>query len=549
MDLSRYTDLFHAEAREHIGSVNRLLLFLEGQPEDGAAIDEVFRSVHTIKGMASTMGYAVTTELAHGLEHLLAKLRAGTMRVDTEVVDLLLEGIDAVEKAIEREGASTATALSESDARAAGSTPTPGAAGEEGETGEASTAESDVASGDRAPGGPREGAGVVRIRQERLDAVLDHLGELVVARDRLLRASAPTSRTELADAVEGVSRLVTELQDEVMRLRMVPVGEVFDRFPRMVRDAARTLEKRVELEVRGRDQELDRSLLNEVADVLVHLLRNAVDHGIEPPDDRLAAGKPEAGLVRLSAARERSGLVIRVEDDGRGIGRARVVRTAVERGLIAEEERDGLTDAEILDLLTRPGFSTAERVTDVSGRGVGLDAVQVRMQHLGGSLEVTSVEGGGTLCTLRLPLTLAIVRTLLFGVRGCSYVVPLSAVAEVSETGSRWIRRKPDGEWIDSRGELLPLVRLGPLLHPEAGGADPDPMPLLIVEAAAHRFAIGVDLLAGQQDAVLKRFDPTGSTLDLFSAATLLSDGRPALVVDVARIAAHLRRSTTADAA
>ena len=252
----------------------------------------------------------------------------------------------------------------------------------------------------------------VRVDLRRLDTLMNLIGELVVTRGRLHACASAIENPELADSVSDASRLIVELRDEITASRLVPAWQVFDRFPRVVRDLARTLGKEVDFIVDGKDIELDRSMLDEIADSLVHVLRNAIDHGIETPADRVAAGKPPAGRLHLSAARERSVAVIRVTDDGRGIDRRRVLARAKEDGLIDPSTSD-LTDDALFRLLTRPGFSTADAVTDVSGRGVGFDVVHTRVRGLGGAMDVRSAVGEGTTVMLRLPLTLAIVRAVL----------------------------------------------------------------------------------------------------------------------------------------
>jgi two-component system chemotaxis sensor kinase CheA len=371
----------------------------------------------------------------------------------------------------------------------------------------------------------------IRVDLRRLDALMNGVGELVIVRDRLRRL-AGGAEAELAEAVDQASRLVGELQDEIMRARMAPVGQVFDRFPRLVRDAARSLGKRVEFVMEGEGIELDRSMLDEIGDPLVHLLRNALDHGIESPEERRAAGKPETGTLLLSAARERSRIVIRVEEDGRGIQRDRVVRKAVSLGLVTEAEAAAMADEEVQRLVMRPGFSTAEKVTDVSGRGVGLDVVATRVRALGGMLEIDSEPGRGTIFTLQLPQTLAIVRALLVRQSGETYALPLTHVGETVHLLPEQIGTVKGRPVAFLRDEVIPLVALRSLLHTNGAGPEGGKRPAVLLEVGEQRVGLEVDGLVGQQEIVVKSFDATSDTLRLFSGATILSDGRPALILD-----------------
>jgi two-component system chemotaxis sensor kinase CheA len=371
----------------------------------------------------------------------------------------------------------------------------------------------------------------IRVDLRRLDALMNGVGELVIVRDRLRRLAAG-AEPELAEAVDQASRLVGELQDEIMRARMAPVWNVFDRFPRLVRDAARSLGKQVDFVIEGKEIELDRSMLDEIGDPLVHLLRNSLDHGIEPPHERRAAGKPETGTLSLSAARERSRIVIRVSDDGRGIQREAVLRKAVALGLTDAAAAGGLSEDEVHRFLMHPGFSTAETVTDVSGRGVGLDVVETRVRALGGLLEIDSEAGRGTTFTLQLPQTLAIVRALLVRQSGETYALPLTHVGETVHLAPAEVGTVKGRTVAFIRDEVIPLLPLRSLLH--QGGPPPESgkRPAVVLEVGEQRVGLEVDGLVGQQEIVVKAFDATVDTLRLFSGATILSDGRPALILD-----------------
>jgi two-component system chemotaxis sensor kinase CheA len=370
----------------------------------------------------------------------------------------------------------------------------------------------------------------VRIDLRRLDALMNLIGELVITRGRLVELAVTREDAALTDAVTEASRLVSDLQDQIMASRMVPVWQVFDRFPRLVRDSSRALGKQIEFTIEGKEIELDRSMLDEIGDPVVHLLRNAIDHGFETPSERVAAGKPPAGKLVLSAARERSSITVRVSDDGRGIDRDRVLNKARNLGLV-DTGRSELSDDDLIRIISRPGFSTAERITDISGRGVGIDAVHARIRSLGGSVEIRSVPGRGTTVTLRLPLTLAILRALLVRVDGDTFAVPMTHVNETVELEASALKTVKGHEVLMLRDDVLPLVRFRSLLGLAADGAR---MPQVIVlEVGERRAGLVVDELAGQRDIVVKQFDAVRNAAALFSGATILGDGAPALIVDV----------------
>ena len=374
----------------------------------------------------------------------------------------------------------------------------------------------------------------VRIDLRRLDSLMNLIGELVITRGRLIQLATGFDDPALADSVSQASRLIGDLRDEIMTSRMVPVWQVFDRFPRLVRDASRSLGKRIEFTIEGKEIELDRSMLDEIGDPIVHLLRNAIDHGIEPPEDRAAAGKPAAGKLRLSAARDRSAVVIRVSDDGRGIDRERVLAKAKVMGLV-DANKTSLSDEELVKIVGRPGFSTAEKVTDMSGRGVGIDAVYTRVRSLGGAVDIRSTQGQGTTVTLRLPLTLAIVRALLARAGGEVYAIPLTHVSETVELQAPALRTLQGREVLVLRSDVLPVLRLRQLvgLPPREHIAGQPNEQVIVIDLPDRRIGLIVDELAAQQEIVVKQFDGVKEGHSFFGGATILGNGSPALIVDV----------------
>ena len=396
----------------------------------------------------------------------------------------------------------------------------------------------------RAPAGTSTGARSgpdrtrhVRIDVRRLDTLMNLIGELVTVRGRLTRIATELGDETLEEPVVQASRLITELRDEITASRLVPVSNVFDRFPRVVRDAARAAGKSVELVIEGKDIELDRSMLDEIAGSIVHLLRNAVDHGIEPVDARRAAGKPEVGRILLQAARDRSAIVIKVSDDGGGIDRERVLQRAKRDGLVDAQKTD-LTEDELLRLLARPGFSTADRVTELSGRGVGVDAVYTRVRALGGAMDIRSAPGAGTTVMIRLPVTLAIVRALLARVADETYAIPLAHVSGTVELEPELVRTVKGREVLLVRDDVLPLLRLRALVGlPEYERRSAiDLEQAVVIDLGDRRAGLVIDELTAQDEIVVKPYDAAREGLPFFGGATLLGDGRPSLIVDVSSL-------------
>jgi two-component system chemotaxis sensor kinase CheA len=374
----------------------------------------------------------------------------------------------------------------------------------------------------------------VRIALTHLDTMVDVMGELVIARSRLENVAEQIDDRELTDAVGELHRISAELQREVMATRMVPVGNIFNRFPRMVRDLARDLGKEVAFELDGLDIELDRTVLDEIVEPLVHLLRNSVDHGLEPTADRVAVGKPERGLVRLTAARERDRALVTVSDDGRGMDVERIWKAACDRGMVVAAQRDEYTEDDILMLTCTPGFSTAIQATKVSGRGVGMDVVRAKVEQLGGGLTIRSRPGAGTEFILTLPLTLAIIQALLVRSSGQIYAVPLGTVTEVlayDELPVETVDLHPVLTLRD--GRVVPLDTLDQVVGVRAEDALPvRSRNIVLLEWGESARAIGVDELVGRQEIVIKPLSGMFAGVTGLSGATVLGDGSVALILD-----------------
>ncbi|MDI6710288.1 MAG: chemotaxis protein CheA [Thermoanaerobacterales bacterium] len=394
----------------------------------------------------------------------------------------------------------------------------------------------------------RQTVRTVRIDVEKLDTLMNLVGELVIERTRLDRFARVVENRlgndEMIETLEGIAnhlgQVTNDLQVQIMKARMLPIAQVFNRFPRMVRDLAHKLGKEIDLVIEGRETELDRNVIEVIGDPLLHLVRNAIDHGIEPPDERVRLGKPRTGVLRLRACHQENNIVIRVEDDGRGMDPEALRRKAVEKGLIDEETARRMRDADALQLIFVPGFSTAENVTDLSGRGVGGDVVKNQIESFGGNVDVESTPGTGSRFTIKLPLTLAIIRALIVDLAGQVYAFPLVNVQEIIQFPHSEIRMVGDNEVVVVRGSVLPLVRLGRLFgHSEK---DEEKTCMVIIGTGESRVGVVVDGLLGEQEIVIKSLGDLLGRIPGLSGATILGDGRVALIVDVRALVREITR-------
>jgi two-component system, chemotaxis family, sensor kinase CheA len=373
---------------------------------------------------------------------------------------------------------------------------------------------------DTAPAAERQ----IRVDAGAVDGIADGIGELCVLFGRLV--TADVAQGQHGDTVSRMARIMAVLQGDVLQLRMVPLREAFDRLPRVVRDAARTLGREVELVVTGDDVQLDRAIMEELSDPLVHLLRNAVDHGIEPPAERERAGKPARGRISITGERERSSVRITISDDGRGVAAARIAGRARAAGLLSGDAGDDLDNEELLHLLSHAGLSTAEQISEMSGRGVGMDVVVSKVRALGGALDMQTTPGQGTTFAMRLPTTLALAEALRVRIGGEDYVIPLTHISEAVALNGNV---SADRGSVRLRDMQVPLVRLRALLQVAGSGSEET---AIIAERGERRAALAIDELIGREQVVIRGFDPVTGILPYFSGATLMADGRPALVLD-----------------
>ncbi|MBE5923704.1 MAG: chemotaxis protein CheA [Lachnospiraceae bacterium] len=378
----------------------------------------------------------------------------------------------------------------------------------------------------------------VRVDIEKLDVLMNLVSELIIAKNGLVSASSSTldenkaSMQSFNEQIEYLERVTTNLHESVMKVRMVPIESVVSRFPRMIRDLSKKLGKEMELIMTGEETELDRTVIDEIGDPLMHMLRNSADHGLESTIDRLKLGKPQCGTIQLNAYQDGNNVTIEVIDDGAGIDVEKVKRSAIEKGHITEEQAEQLSDKEAIDLLFRPAFSTAEKISDVSGRGVGLDVVKNKIEGLGGDVEVSTKLGEGTKFTVRLPLTLAIIQALMVEVRDEKYAIPLNSIVTIEDIPVSDIKYVQQKEVINLRGTVIPIVRLDEILDCEPREEEPENLVVVIVKKGDKQTGLVIDNLLGQQEIVIKPLGKYINIHKIISGATILGDGGVALIID-----------------
>ncbi|MBB5021432.1 two-component system chemotaxis sensor kinase CheA [Desulfurispira natronophila] len=575
---------FLVETDELLERLDQDLIELENSPGNLDLLNSIFRCAHTVKGTSGFLGFTTMAELTHHAEDVLNKLRRSELEMESYTMDVLLEAFDLVKTitedirngqgdaqqdingVVERLGNiitgktpaaadSPAQAPKPAEVPAQETAPEPQAAPPK-PAAEAPQPKAQPAAPtpppkteSKAPAKPaskpaapvderRKVEQTIRVDVDRLDALMNLVGELVLGRNRILQIAGLMEDNRDGEHVEALSEtsaqlslITTELQMAVMKTRMLPVGKVFNRFPRMVRDLSRELKKDIELVITGEDTELDKSVVEEIGDPLVHLIRNSCDHGVETPEQRLAAGKPKTGQVHLSAYHEGNHIVIEIKDDGKGIDAEKIKQIAIDKGVISDVEASRLSRTEALNLIFAPGFSTAEKVTDVSGRGVGMDVVRTNIEKLNGLIVIDTDMGRGSTFTIKIPLTLAIIQVLLVGTADESYAIPLVSVVEtvkVPRTEIKTIERK---EVLRLRDEVVPLVNLSDVFDIET--EQKDELYIVILGLAERRVGLVVDTLLGQEEIVIKTLGDYLKGTPGVTGATIMGDGRVNLIVDV----------------
>ena len=598
IDLKQFHDVFFEEAEEHLSAIERLLLNLDVTRPDPEEVNGIFRAAHSIKGGANMFGFGEISGVTHAMETVFDGVRGGVLDISGEIIDIVLRGSDFVRGALaaQRAGgdmdaasarviASQLETIASAKRSASAAGPAPAAAGfpaSRGETAapvlrdssgggeqtgvsqeppaespdfglfeenlpghaDASTATrgGEPAGLDPVGAGGAHAPGVaeslsIRVSTNKIDRLIDLVGELVIGHSILRReheVRMSDSIDALALGLANVERNLRDLQDAALAIRMIPIEFVFNRFPRMVRDLAQRLGKKVELTTDGEATELDKALIERITDPLTHLVRNAIDHGIEMPDARAAAGKPESGKITLRANHQGGSIVIEVIDDGRGLPRDNILAIARERGIAVS---DSMSDSQVWQIIFEPGFSTAKEVTDISGRGVGMDVVRRNIHAMGGRVEVQTAPNAGTRISIKLPLTLAILEGMSVRVGKEIFIIPLSYIAaSVQPTAASVSTVAGRGRVVVVRGEYLPVISLADAFNLPGDTQRYDEGILVILEAAGGRTALLIDELMGQHQVVIKSLETNYRKVPGVSGATIMGDGRVALILDVAHI-------------
>lgn len=565
---------FHAEAVDHLQQIEAALLILDQRPDDPEALNSIFRSFHTIKGNAGFLGLVPMHTLAHEVESLLDLARNRELRLTPAIITEILRSRDALQQltqqiavALEKGHLPNAvvpvahliravkqlahpdaavpapvavTPAASADASAAALTAAVAAATPAAESAPAAPAAGGVAANAiEAQASTKSAAGgqTVRVNTEKLDSLMDVVGELVIVQSQLIESARGVTEENSAMQrnVAQLSRIAKELQHTAMSLRMIPIKPTFQKMERLSRDLARNFGKKVQFQVSGEDTELDRTVVEEIADPMVHMVRNALDHGLEQPEVRLAAGKPEAGTVHLSAYHQGSNIVIELQDDGRGIDPDKIFKKAVEKGILPANA--SLTREECYALIFAPGFSTAEKVTAVSGRGVGMDVVKRNIEKLRGKIEISSEVGKGSTFKIKLPLTMAIIDGLVVRVGTDKFILPSTSVQMAMRPPKEAITTvHGTGEVLELRGKILPLHRLHRRFGIPADATQPWDGIVVIVEHSGKVSALLVDEMVSKQEVVIKNLGAFMQGLPGVAGGAILGDGNIALILDPASL-------------
>ena len=562
MDMSKYMGIFRAESEKYIKELSDSLLVLENDPENTEQMNTLFRAAHTFKGMSATMGFKQIVELTHEMESLIDRLRTRQIVLNSSLIDVLLVCVDTleglVENVCESEGdkpekgkkvtankcefypdvyeviktlrevndSSEKTSIQRIENKLLPATKKT--------TKEIYQPENEEKTPDYPKSSPKvKIAQNPRISTEQLDKLMNLVGELVINRSRINELTRNLKSKELEAALSDFHKLTRELQDEVIEARMVPLDHITYIYPRMIRDLARVQNKKIDFIIKGKEIKLDRTILEEIGDSLVHLLRNAVDHGIEIPEKRVELGKKENGTILITASRQENFVLIRIEDDGCGIDTNEIRKVALKKGIISRESAEQLQEEEAMQLIFTPGLSTSDSVTDISGRGIGMDVVKNRVERLGGSVKVESKPKLGSRFELKLPLTIAVYQAMLVRVGKEKYAIPFTSIVKNIEVSSQEIKHIKGQEVILIDNKIFPLFRLRKQFQLPVD-SDENNIFVVLVEKHGQYIGIVVDELLGKQEVIVKNFK--SKLLDNtrgFAGATILGDGNVILIIDV----------------
>ncbi|GAB5046997.1 chemotaxis protein CheA [Thermodesulfovibrio sp. TK110] len=543
---------FIVEAEEILEQIDPLFVELESKGEDPEIINEIFRGMHTLKGAAGFLGFQNVVDVAHRAETILKKVREGEISISSELTDAILKAVDTLKMLISHIKAKEEPkedikpvldlldiALQKASKKEASETGEVIEKVEKIEPQEVETKTLEPTA--QAPKEKEKEVSTLRVDVERIDKVMDLAGEIVLARNRLLNLSNKLEAKYGGDEhIEGLiettaflDRVTSDLQLAVMKMRMQPLQKVFVKFPRMVRDLARTLGKEVDLEIIGEDTEVDKSVIEHIGDPLVHIIRNSIDHGIESPEERISKGKPSKGKIVINAYQKGTQIVIDISDDGKGIDVEAVKAKAITKGLITLEEAEKMSEEAIINLIFLPGFSTKDVSTELSGRGVGMDVVKSNVAKLNGYVEIFTERDKGTTFRISLPLTLAIIQAMMVQVGEETYAIPQSMIEETLRININEIKEVTGQKVLTIRNRVLPLFMLNEILG-ATGSAEGDRKYILVASVGDRRFCISVDSVLGQEEIVIKTINGVDSEECGIMGATITGDGKVVLILDLA---------------
>ncbi|MBZ4672635.1 MAG: hybrid sensor histidine kinase/response regulator [Deferribacteraceae bacterium] len=546
-DMQDLVNDFIVESEELIEKLDQDLVELEHRKNDLDLLNGIFRCAHTIKGSSSFLGFDKMATVTHHAEEILNKLRKGEMAVTKEIMDVLLEFVDVVKQLMDDIKNNSDTASIDETVKKLklaneGKLVAPSSVKTQEQSGKTKESKKNVNKPSQIKKVTKAIEQTIRVDVSRLDSLMNLVGELVLSRNRITQLAVELEKKyegdfiieQLAETTSQIGLITTELQLAVMKTRMVPIGKVFNKFPRMVRDLCRDLNKEIDLVIAGEDTELDKSVVEEIGDPLIHMIRNAVDHGVESPEERVKKGKPKKGTVWLNAYHEGNHIVIEIKDDGKGIDPEKIKQKAIEKEVITPDEAKNLNKEEVLGLIFKPGFSTAEKVTGVSGRGVGMDVVKTNIEKLNGIINIESEINKGSTFKLKLPLTLAIIQALLVEVSGEVFAIPLVSVIETVKINDNEIHSFEGREVLKLRDSVLSLIRLDEVFQLE--GSFSQDMYVVVVALAEMRIGLIVDRLVGQEEIVIKSLgEYLGGNVGI-AGATIMGDGKVRLIVDVSGV-------------
>lgn len=526
LDMQMFLADYLNDAHDGFQEAFTALLALEKDYSRMELLDDIFRPLHTLKSSSTMIEFAEIAETAHLAEELLQRMKNGEIQVTKETVDTLFSAVEILEAMVgEREkgqgGGVDHQAIATKMAELIQQQESYGAG-------------SDDARVAQFTGVSIEKVETVRVHVNLLDSLFNMVGELIITKNRLDNIVGESERKDLKAVLADMKRIIDVLQENVSTARMVSVDEIFRKFPRMMRDLAKEQGKEVEFVMEGNDIEIDKGLIDSLGEPLLHLLRNAVDHGIEPVEERQAQGKKDAGLIRLIARRTENQILIDVEDDGRGVDLGRMKGVAVSKGFARQEEIDQMSERELLSLLFRPGLSTVDHATGVSGRGVGLDVVLTSARKMGGLVDIATSDSGGSRFSLKLPLTTALIQTLMVAVGESIFAIPSDIVLETLEVAVEEIREIGADQVLTLRNEVIPFLRLAGLLNmPQKGLNESRTESAIIIQDSDRYVAVGVDAVLNQMENIIKPFDPIARQFKGFSGGIILGDGRVSLLLDI----------------